>query len=99
MWLLPACSFAAKALTEWQAFTQPDGSVLVLSLSGDERGYCYVDMSGTAYMPDSMGVFRVVPREQRAAGVKPVRRAGAALNATATNTRITIMVASLPQLS
>lgn len=79
MWLLPACSFAAKALTEWQAFTQPDGSVLVLSLSGDERGYCYVDMSGTAYMPDSKGVFRVVPREQRAAGAKPVRRAGAAL--------------------
>ena len=74
--LLPVCSFAAKALTEWQAFTQPDGSVLVLTLSGDENGYCYIDMSGNTYLPDSLGVFHNIPKEPELTKARSIRRAG-----------------------
>lgn len=73
--LLPACSFAAKALTEWQTFTQPDGSVLVLTLRGDENGYCYMDQAGHTYMSDSLGMFHIIPQEPESPKAA-VRRAG-----------------------
>ena len=74
--LLSTSSFAAKALTEWQTFTQPDGSVLVLSLCGDELFHCFIDQEGHAYLPDSLGVFHLLPPEQRTSRSLSTRRAG-----------------------
>ena len=74
--LLSTNLFAAKAITEWQTFTQPDGHVLIMTLSGDEGGYCYMDQQGNAYMPDSLGMFRILLPEQRHPKTITARRAG-----------------------
>lgn len=74
--LLSVSCHAAKAITEWQTFTQPDGSVLVLTLWGDEHFHCYVDEQGQAYLPDSLGVFHLLPPEQSVSKPLATRRAG-----------------------
>ena len=67
--LLIAClwsvnAFAARAKVEWKAFQQPDGTVLTLTLCGDERFNYYLSTDGQTYTRDSLGAFHVLTNEQ-----------------------------------
>jgi len=55
---------AARAKIEWHTYVQPDGTVLTLTLSGDEHFSCYRDFEGRMYSRDSLGVFRLLPPDQ-----------------------------------
>lgn len=67
--LLVAChivvgAFAAPAKIEWRTYVQPDGTVLTLTLYGDEHFSCYRDMAGRFYSRDSLGVFSLMTPNQ-----------------------------------
>lgn len=55
---------AVRAQIEWNTYVQPDGTVLTLTLCGDEHFNCYKDCSGRAYSRDSAGVFHLLSAEQ-----------------------------------
>ena len=47
-------AFAARAKIEWNTYVQPDGTVLTLTLCGDEHFNCYRDQEGRLYARDSL---------------------------------------------
>ena len=53
--LLPVSVEAVRAKTEWFTSQQPDGTVLTLTLVGDENFSCYQDMAGNRYTLDEDG--------------------------------------------
>jgi len=57
-------AFAARAKIEWNTYVQPDGTVLTLTLCGDEHFNCYRDQEGRLYARDSLGVFSLLSSEQ-----------------------------------
>lgn len=56
--------FAAPAKIEWKTYVQPDGTVLTLTLYGDEHFSCYRDIAGRFYSRDSLGVFSLLTPDQ-----------------------------------
>lgn len=50
--------FASRAVTEWKSYLQPDGTVLTLTLTGDEHFSYYQDIAGNKYALDETGLFR-----------------------------------------
>jgi len=57
-------AFAARAKIEWKTYTQPDGTVLTLTLCGDEHFHCYRDTEGRFFSRDSLGVFSPLTPDQ-----------------------------------
>lgn len=67
--LLIAChwsfnAIAARAKIEWKSYRQPDGTVLTLTLCGDEQFSCYLSTDGQTYSRDSLGAFHILANEQ-----------------------------------
>ena len=68
-WVLDAD--AVRAQIAWKTYIQPDGTVLTLTLYGDEHFNCYKDRFGQAYSMDSLGVFhRLSPAQLRASRIR-----------------------------
>ena len=63
MWLVATTAFGARVKTAWQTYVQPDGSVLTLTLSGDEHFSCFRDLEGRMYSRDSLGTFHLLDAE------------------------------------
>jgi len=55
--MMGTAAFASRAKTEFKQYVQPDGTVLTLTLWGDERFHCYRDLSLNTFIRDSLGVF------------------------------------------
>ena len=62
-WLMATTAFAARAKTEWRTYVQPDGSMLTLTIYGDEHFSCYRDSEGRMYARDSIGTFHLLDAE------------------------------------
>lgn len=71
--VFPALIFGVPAKPGVRNFTQPDGSVISLRLTGDEFYHEYADDDGKAYRRDSDGYFREITSDEGARG----RRMGA----------------------
>lgn len=57
---IAVCAFGSRAVTSWETFPQPDGSVLTLTLCGDEHFCYYMDRAGNCYTTDGNGVFHLL---------------------------------------
>ena len=75
--LLSAWALASRVKIEWKTYQQPDGSVLTLTMAGDESFSYFLSPDGKMYEQDAQGVFHILNSEQtvrRAAQAAAQRR-------------------------